>query len=151
MRKSDLRVRVGTSISPYRGSTCYKRRTSPFQNIHIGPQAGIEKGTKRVYLPLQYSGMYHGPIYSSFKKKKRFFRLRTKCCFQAGSLSNRSQRAYRFRIPPRSNKADPCTTHQIKLGEVESKQERQPKRKQEERADEARPAQVHKRIPRDEY
>jgi len=70
MKKSDLRVRVGTSISPYRGSTCYKRRTSPFQNIHIGPQADIEKGTKRVYLPLQYSGMYHGSIYSSFKKER---------------------------------------------------------------------------------
>lgn len=52
MNRSDLRVRVGTPISPYRGSTCYKRRTSPFQNIHIGPQADIEKGTKRVYLPL---------------------------------------------------------------------------------------------------
>ena len=71
MNRSYFRVRVGTSISPYRGSTCYKRRTSPFQNIHIGPQAGIEKGTKRVYLPLQYSGMYHGPIYSSFSSKKR--------------------------------------------------------------------------------
>ena len=51
MNRSYLRVTVGTSISPYRGSTCYKRRTSPFQNIHIGPPAGIEKGTKRVYLP----------------------------------------------------------------------------------------------------
>ncbi|EEF27785.1 ATP synthase subunit, putative [Ricinus communis] len=100
-----------------------------------------KRGAKPLYR------VYEGP---DRKKKKRFFRLRTKCCFQAGSLSNRSQRAYRFRIPPRSNKADPCTTHQIKLGEVESKQERQPKRKQEERADEARPAQVHKRIPRDE-
>ena len=71
MNRSYLRARVGTSISPYRGSTCYKRRTSPFQNIRIGPQAGIERGTKRVYLPLQYSGMYHGPIYSSLKKKKK--------------------------------------------------------------------------------
>lgn len=63
MNRSYLRVRVGTSISPYRGSTCYKRRAAPFQNIHRGPQADIEKGTKRVYLPLQYSGMYHGSIY----------------------------------------------------------------------------------------
>lgn len=39
---------------------------------HIGPQADIEKGTKRVYLPLQYSGMYHGSIYSSTKKEKEF-------------------------------------------------------------------------------
>lgn len=68
MNRSYLRVRVGTPISPYRGSTCYKRRTSPFQNIHIGPQADIEKGTKRVYLPLQYSGMYHGSIYSLKKE-----------------------------------------------------------------------------------
>ena len=75
MNRSYLRVRVGTSISPYRGSTCYKRRTSPFQNIHIGPQADIEKGTKRVYLPLQYSGMYHGSIYSSFSSKKRVLHL----------------------------------------------------------------------------
>lgn len=43
------------------------QKANPFQNIHIGPRAGIEKGTKRVYLPLQYSGMYHGPI--SFSKK----------------------------------------------------------------------------------
>ena len=71
MNRSNFRVRIGTSISPYRGSTCYKRRTSPFQNIHIGPQAGIEKGTKIFYLPLQYSGMYHGPIYSSFYLKKK--------------------------------------------------------------------------------
>ncbi|MBA0704411.1 hypothetical protein Golax_016669 [Gossypium laxum] len=41
----------------------------------LGPQAGIEKGTKRVYLPLQYSGMYHGPIYSSFSSKKKKFRI----------------------------------------------------------------------------
>lgn len=73
MNRSYLRVRVGTSISPYRGSTCYKRRASPFQNIHIGPQADIEKGTKRVYLPLQYGGMYHGSIYSSFSEKKKEF------------------------------------------------------------------------------
>ena len=71
MNRSYLRVRVGTSISPYRGSTCCKRRTSPFQNIHIGPQADIVKGTKRVYLPLQYSGMYHGSIYSFFFQKKK--------------------------------------------------------------------------------
>lgn len=74
MNRSYLRVRLGTSISPYRGSTCYKRRASTFQNIDRGPQADIEKGTKRVYLPLQYSGMYHGSIYSFFfsKKKKEF-------------------------------------------------------------------------------
>lgn len=71
MNRSYLRVRVGTSISPYRGSTCYKRRTSPFQNIHRSPQAGIEKWTKRVYLPLQYSGMYHGPIHLFLQKKKK--------------------------------------------------------------------------------
>ena len=76
MNRSYLRVRLGTSISPYRGSTCYKRRATTFQNIDRGPQADIEKGTKRVYLPLQYSGMYHGSIYSFFfLKKKRVLHL----------------------------------------------------------------------------
>ena len=72
MNRSYLCLRVRTYISPYRGSICYKRRTSPFQNINIGPQEDIEKGAKRVYLPLQYFGMYHGSIYSLKKKKKEF-------------------------------------------------------------------------------
>lgn len=74
MNRSYLCLRVRTYISPYRGSICYKRRTSPFQNINIGPQADIEKGAKRVYLPLQYFGMYHGSIYS-LKKEKRVLHL----------------------------------------------------------------------------
>jgi hypothetical protein len=74
MNRSYLRVTVGTSISPYRGSTCYKRFGTHSKTFTW--QAGIEKGTKRVYLPLQYSGMYHGPIYSSFSsKKKKEFRI----------------------------------------------------------------------------
>lgn len=52
---------------------------------------------------------------------------------------------------PKEIKVSYCYLGAMESGEVESKQERQPKRKQEERADEARPSQVHKRIPRDEY
>jgi hypothetical protein len=70
MNRSYLWVRVGTSISPYRGSTCYIKANIPIPK-HSHRSSG-EKGTKRVYLPLKYSGMYHGSIYSSFSKKKEF-------------------------------------------------------------------------------
>jgi hypothetical protein len=71
MNRSYFRVRVRTSISPYRRSSCYKRETSTFQNIHIGPQAGIQKGTKRVYLPLIFRNVSWPYQFIFFLKKKR--------------------------------------------------------------------------------
>nr|YP_010833505.1 hypothetical protein QLP06_mgp108 [Jatropha curcas]WFG81131.1 hypothetical protein [Jatropha curcas] len=72
MNRSYFRVRVRTSISPYRGSTCYKRRTSPFQNIHIGPQAGIEKeGRKESIYPYNIPECIMALSFHLFLKKKK--------------------------------------------------------------------------------
>lgn len=55
MNRSYFRVRVRTSISPYRGSTCYKRRTSPFQNIHIGPRRASKRKDEKSLFTLTYN------------------------------------------------------------------------------------------------
>ena len=82
MNRSYLRVRLGTSISPYRGSTCYKRRASTFQNIDRGPQADIEKGTKRVY----FDNIPECIMALSIKKKKRVLHLS-----EAGETNRRGE------------------------------------------------------------
>nr|YP_009045728.1 orf112a [Batis maritima]AIC83331.1 orf112a [Batis maritima] len=69
MNRSYFRVRVRTSISPYRGSTCYKRRAAPFQNIHIGPhRKGDEKSPFTLTIFRNVSWPY---LFIFFFKKKR--------------------------------------------------------------------------------
>ncbi|CBI33208.3 unnamed protein product, partial [Vitis vinifera] len=58
---------------PYRGSTCYKRRTSPFQNIHIGPHR--KEGEKSLFTFTIFRNVSWPYLFIFFKKKKKEFRI----------------------------------------------------------------------------
>ena len=66
-------------MNPYHKPTCYKRQTSLFQNIHIGPQAHWDEKSPLLYNILECIVV---------KKKKKEFRISSKLGEQIGVITH---------------------------------------------------------------